>query len=193
MSWAVWITGLPGSGKTTIASQVVSSLARRGQRVAVLEASAFAAEVIPGHVPSSHELDIVHRALIRTAAELTRAGIPVVIDATAHRRAWREAARTAIARFAEVQLVCPHDVCGAREQAVRWGRMTSPTHGSLAPAKPDIVLDYEYSLRADLTVHTDVQHVWTAVEAIVALVDRFGRAPLGERSAETPPEPPGRS
>jgi len=38
-----------------------------------------------------------------------------------------------------------------------------------------------------------VQHVWTAVEAIVALVDRFGLAPLGEGSAETPPEPPGRS
>lgn len=191
MSWAIWITGLPGSGKTTIASQVASALGRRGQRVAVLEASAFAAEVIPGRAPSSHEFDIVHRALIRTAAELTRAGIPVVIDATAHRRAWREAARTAIARFAEVQLVCPHDVCGAREQAVRWGRMMTAAHGSLAPVEPDIVLDYEYSLRADLTVHTDVQHVWTAVDAILALVERFGRAPMTEASGEKPPEQAG--
>ena len=38
---------------------------------------------------------------------LTRAGRPVIIDATAHRRAWRELARACTDNLAEVQLVCP--------------------------------------------------------------------------------------
>ena len=187
MSWAIWITGRPGSGKSTIARQLATVLERRGQRVAVLEASDFAADLIPGRAPSGHELDIVHRALVRTAAELTRAGVPVVIDATAHRRAWRELARGTIARFAEVQLVCPDEVCGAREQAVRWSRMLNTAQGTLAPAEPDIVLDYEYALRAELTVDTEAQHVWTAVEGILQLVERLGRAPNPDASAEEPP------
>jgi energy-coupling factor transporter ATP-binding protein EcfA2 len=140
VSWAIWITGRPGSGKSTIARQLASALERRGQRPAVLEASDFAAELIPGRAPSAHELDIVHRALIRTAAELTRAGVPVVIDATAHRRAWREHALEAIARFAEVQLVCP-DESRREEQSTRWNQMLSVERGG-CPAEPDIVLDY---------------------------------------------------
>jgi len=189
VSWAIWITGRPGSGKTTIAGQVATALERRGQRVAMLEAARFAAELVPGRSPSSHELDIVHRALIRTAAELTGAGVPVVIDATAHRRAWREQARATIARFAEVQLVCPDEVCSEREQAVRWGRVLSAKQGALGPSEPDIVVDYEYSLRADLTVNTDLQHVWTAVEAILRLVDRFGQIPVTGTSVEKPTDP----
>ena len=51
MSWAIWITGRPGSGKSTLAQQVAAALDRRGKRVAILEASAFAAEMVPGRSP----------------------------------------------------------------------------------------------------------------------------------------------
>ncbi len=173
MSWAIWITGRPGSGKSTLARQVAAALERRGERVAILEASAFAAEMVPERPPSAHEWDIVHRALIRVAGELTRAGVPVIIDATAHRRVWRELARAAIPRFAEIQLVCPDEICGAREQGVRWSQMVSPGHESLAPAEPEIVLDYEYSLRAELTVDTETQHVWSAAEGVLLLIERL--------------------
>ena len=175
MSWAIWITGRPGSGKSTLAHQVAAALGRREERVAILEASAFAAEMVPGRAPSAHEWDLVHRALIRTACELTRAGVPVIIDATAHRRDWREQARAAIPRFAEIQLVCPDEICGAREQAARWSEVLSAGQRRLAPDEPDFVLDYEYSLRPDLTVDTETQHVWRAVEGVLSLVERLRR------------------
>jgi hypothetical protein len=38
---------------------------------------------------------------------------------------------------------------------------------------PDIAVDYEESFRPDLVVHTDVQHPWTAAEAIVLLAQRL--------------------
>jgi adenylylsulfate kinase len=191
VSWAIWITGRPGSGKSTLAHQVASALERRGERLAILEASAFAAEMVPGRSPSAHEWDIVYRALIRTATELTRAGVPVIIDATAHRRGWRELARAAISRFAEIQLVCPDEICGAREQAVRWSQMLSVGHERLAPAEPDIVLDYEYSLRAELTVNTESQHIWSALEGILLLIERLHArtAPDTPRSEGAPGAP----
>jgi adenylylsulfate kinase len=173
VSWAIWITGRPGSGKSTLARQVAAALERRGQRVVILDAAAFATEMVPDHAPSAHELDLVHRAIVRSAAELTRAGVPVIIDATAHRRAWRELARGALPHFAEVQLVCPDEVCGAREQTARWSQVLSPGANRLAPAEPDLVIDYEYSLRAELTVDTESQHPWAAVEGILLLVERL--------------------
>jgi adenylylsulfate kinase len=37
MSWAIWITGLPGSGKTTLARSAAAALEARGIPVKVLE------------------------------------------------------------------------------------------------------------------------------------------------------------
>jgi len=186
MSWALWITGRPGSGKTTIARQVAAALEKRGEQVVVLEAAECVTALIPDHAASSHELDIVHRALIYTAATLTLAGLPVIIDATAHRRAWRDLARATLHTFAEVQLVCGDATCGAREQAVRWRRMTSVVQGRSC-LEPDVIVDYEYSLGAELTVDTEAQHVWTAVEDVLLLVERLRRARSDTSAAEGTP------
>lgn len=183
MSWAIWITGRPGSGKSTIAQRVAAALQARGVGVIVLEAVAFCAALVPGRVPTAHELDIVHRALGYTACLLTRAGVPVIIDATAHRREWREHARTAIGHFAEVQLVCPPEICGARERAARWGGGTRPATASPAPPEPELVVDYEHSLTAELTVDTEAQHVWAAVEHVIHLAEALHRHARRERPA----------
>jgi adenylylsulfate kinase len=175
VSWVVWITGLPGSGKTTITQQVVAALRGRGERVAVLEARAFAAALVPDRAPSPHELDLIYRGLVHTASVLTHAGVPVIVDATAHRRAWRDLARETIADFAEVQLTCPEAICGAREQAVRWRDVPRMGQGTAVPSEPAVVLHYEYSLRAELTINTEVQHVRISVADVLLLVEGLRR------------------
>lgn len=183
MSWAIWITGRPGSGKSTIARRVAAALEARGVTLSVLEASAFCAALIPGRVPTAHELDIVHRALTYTACLLTQAGIPVIIDATAHRREWRDHARSAIGHFAEVQLVCPPEICDARERAVRWTPGPPAASPSPAVTAPELVLDYEQSFTAELTVDTEAQHVWTAVEHVIHLAEVLHRHARRQRPA----------
>jgi adenylylsulfate kinase len=42
-------------------------------------------------------------------------GVPVIFDATANRRRYRDAARAAIGRFVEVAVECPLEVCVARD------------------------------------------------------------------------------
>ena len=50
------------------------------------------------------------------AVTLVETDTPVLIDATAHRRVWRDLVRAVVPRFAEVQLVCPLEVCQERER-----------------------------------------------------------------------------
>ena len=188
--WAIWITGLPGSGKTTIALGVAKALASRGIAVAVVESAALR-HAMPGAAGGGERHDeLVYRALIRAASVLTDAGVATVVDATAPRRAWRETARHAIRHFAEVQLVCPREVCLERERAVRWHLVPSP-EGHVRPADaPHLVLDYENALFPDLVLQTHVEGVWTAVDAVLRLALRLHGEADDMGGLEGPPKPP---
>ena len=125
---------------------------------------------------SEYAREIVHRALAYTAKLLAETGVAVIVDATAPRRAWRELARGLIARFAEVQLVCPRAACHERERAVRWhlaGHSTAPHAAPAVATMPDIVLDYEPSRCPELTLYTDSRDPRWAVEEVLRLADRL--------------------
>ncbi len=174
--WAIWITGRPGSGKTTLAWRVAEALEARGIATVVLDPMGVRLALLHGSHGTAFEEDVLYRTLIHAAELLTGAGVPVLIDATAHRRIWREMAREHIPHFAEVQLVCPREICDQRERAVRWN-LTLCAHGTHRKAAvaegPDVVVEYEESQRPELTLHTDVQHPWPAAEAILLLVGRL--------------------
>jgi adenylylsulfate kinase len=102
----VWLTGLPGSGKTTIASLVAQALSERGVAVRILDLADVLA-FVANRVRSSLAEDIAHRALVYAAKRLSAAGVVVIVDATAPSRAWRDLARETVGRFAEVQLESP--------------------------------------------------------------------------------------
>lgn len=172
-AWTVWITGLPGSGKTTIARAVAAALADAGTTVALLELTDLRAFVVGDRLPSRQEEGLLHQVLVLAARRLTEAGVPVLVDATAQRRLWREQARRALRRFAEVQLLCPPAVCASRERAARWGLGSAVAEPAARRATPEIVLEYEVALRPEVVIHTDVEDVWTATETVLVLVRRL--------------------
>src|SRR5262245_21236851 len=100
MSWAIWISGPPGSGKSVLAREAAVELQAVGQPVVVLGLDEVRKVVTPLATYSALESDVVYRALVYMAAALTESGTPVIIDATAHRSEWRERARRRIPRFA---------------------------------------------------------------------------------------------
>jgi adenylylsulfate kinase len=163
----VWLTGLPGSGKTTLALRLSERLAGDGVPVTVLEWAALRALALVAPWASREE-EIAHRALVYTAKRLADAGLVVVVDATAPRRAWRALARGLVGAFAEVQLVCPPEICLDRERAVRWG----PHVGTVAAA-PDLAIEYEYSHNPDLLLDTQTRSEWTAAEDLVGFARRL--------------------
>ena len=160
-------------------SRVVEALATRAVPVRVLDLDEVRGQLVPGRRVSEAEREILHRALAYATKLLTEAGTAVIIDAAAPRRSWRQAARELVPYFAEVYLVCPVEVCVDRERAARWGlggkapALPPPTGGDAAP---DIILDYEESLRPELIVHTDVDDPSTAAQKILFLVQRLHRS-----------------
>jgi|RhiMetdeSRZDD1v2_1073273.scaffolds.fasta_scaffold10026_13 adenylylsulfate kinase len=174
MSWAIWITGLPGSGKTTIAVTVADALRERGVNARILDIGDVRAFVTAAPVSPLVE-DVAHRALVYAAKCLSESGTPVIVDATAPAREWRELARRNIARFAEVELRCAASTCGSRERAVRW----QLAEGCQRPASstradgPEIVLAYEHARAPELIIHTDVEDVSAAAQQVVRLALRL--------------------
>ena len=168
----IWITGPPGSGKTTLAGRLLEGLAAEGGAVTVLEWVALRALVLGGRTASDAAEEVGHRALAYTAKLLADEGLTVVVDATAPRRAWRALAREITGAFAEVQLVCPPEISLARERAVRWGARTCPRRSGSAP---DVVVEYEYSLSPDLLLDTATRSEWATGEDLLRLARRLLR------------------
>lgn len=170
-SLALWITGLPGSGKSTIADEVKNL----HPDFIMLRMDALRKIVTPQPTYSDSERDLVYRCLVYTASVFTEHGHTVIIDATGNLRKWRDLARQIIPRYAEIYLKCPVELCVERETH------RPETHG--APREiylkgeagwpvPGISVPYEEPLHPELLIATDRTSVAEAVEMIEGLLRR---------------------
>ena len=113
--WAIWLTGLPGSGKTVRAKQLLNKLDEMEIKYEYLRMDEIRKILTPKQEYTEKERDHAYRALILITKYLTDNGINVIMDATGHRKVWRELARELIPKFAEVYIKCPLTVCMKRE------------------------------------------------------------------------------
>ncbi|MCE8423782.1 MAG: adenylyl-sulfate kinase, partial [Candidatus Methanoperedens sp.] len=113
MAFAVWFTGLPGSGKTVIASSTAAIMKKNDINVKMLQLDEIRRVLTPNPKYTDEERDIVYTSLGYMAKLLTESGVNVFIDATANRRKYRDAARSIIPEFAEIYIRCSLDVCMA--------------------------------------------------------------------------------
>ena len=148
--FAIWFTGLPAAGKTTLAQTVQRQLAACGLSTILLDSDELRAILTPEPTYSDGERDWFYSALAGLAALLTRNGVNVLIAATAHRRAYRDAARAQIERFAEVYVACPAEVCQQRDPKGIYARAEK----GQAARVPGLGRTFEPPLRAELTIDT---------------------------------------
>ena len=113
--WAVWFTGLPGSGKSKLSQIVFEMLTRDGIVCEWIELDSIRKRYVENPKYTSEERDFVYEKLVDFATERVQNGTNVVIDATAHKLLYREMARNKIKRFIEVMVTCPLLVCIDRE------------------------------------------------------------------------------
>jgi adenylylsulfate kinase len=89
MSFAIWITGLPASGKSTITAALRPRLEAAGLRVEVLESDALRRILTPVPSYSDDERDLFYRAMAFAGSRLVAHGITVIFDATGGKQAYR--------------------------------------------------------------------------------------------------------
>lgn len=115
MAFAVWFTGLPGSGKTVIASRTAAILRNEGIDVKILQLDEIRKVLTPNPKYTDDEREIVYASLSYMAKLVVECDMNVFIDATANKRKYRDAARRLIPQFGEVYIRCPLEVCMERE------------------------------------------------------------------------------
>ena len=108
----VWITGLPASGKTTLAERTRAGLAVPS---AILDGDAFR-EILGEERYSAAERDAFYRRLARLAALLAGQDLVVLVPATANLRRYRDEARALAPRFLEVWVKTPLDEAMRRDR-----------------------------------------------------------------------------
>lgn len=166
MSFAVWLTGLSGSGKSAVAKALLPSLHARGVAVAVLESDVLRTQLTPYPRYDEGERDFFYRSIADFGAYLVN-HVAVIFDATANRRAYRERARASIGRFAEVYVSTPLEVCAARDTKGLYRKGATRT-------LPGMQAPYEAPLTPELVISGDRGTPEDGAAEIVALLERRG-------------------
>lgn len=149
--FAVWITGLPASGKSSVTRELVRKLEERGLGAVVLESDEMRNILTPEPTYTPDERDRFYRMIARIGEVITKNGENVIFDATANRRAYRDRARSLIPKFIEAFVGCPIEVCRKRDPKRIYARAAAGEAVSVPgiqaayepPVHPEVTLDCE--------------------------------------------------
>ena len=166
----VFLTGLSGAGKSTIADALIAALEAEGRPVTVLDG-----DVVRTHLSSELSFSREHRDLnIRrigfVAGEVVKHGGTVVVAAIAPYEAARQQARALVeqhGRFLLVHVSTPLEVVEQRDVKGLYARARA---GEI-PQFTGISDPYEAPARAELTLDTSVTPLEESVRRIREAMD----------------------
>ena len=168
----VWLTGLSGSGKSTIAVDLEKALLSRGTRAYILDGDNIRHGLNKnlGFSPEDRTENI--RRIGEVAKLFTEAGVVALTAFISPYRADRDQVRKIMADgdFVEVHVDCPVEVCEQRDvkglyKKARAGEIKEFT-GISAP--------YEAPEKPELTINTAGQSVEESAKQILAYLEKQG-------------------
>jgi adenylylsulfate kinase len=180
--WCVWITGLPGSGKSLIARVLLEKLESRQIHAQIVSSDMLRRVITPVPKYTEEERDMVYIAILLVAKLLTQNGVNVIIDATANRRRYRDRARKAVSRFIEAYIQCPLEVCVKREGERKAGAFYAPrdiyakAFTGKSKTVPGIGVSYEEPLHPEVIANSDKLDPSQCAQKILEVIIRLEEA-----------------
>lgn len=169
-AFAIWLTGLPASGKTTLANLLARELSQRNLRVQVLDSDRLREVLTPNPAYTSEERDWFYFVLAFIGKLLVQNGVNTIIAATAHRRVYRLRAREHLPELIEIFVRCPVKICMARDQKGIYKKALSG-EASHVPGVQEL---YEEAEMPALIVDTEQNSPLEGTQKIVGRLVDFG-------------------
>jgi adenylylsulfate kinase len=164
--FAIWITGLPASGKSLITAALVKQLKAGGVKAVVLESDVLRKSFSTQPRYDEQDREYFYGSLALIGKVLSENGLNVIVDATANRRSYRERARALIPGLLEIYVDTPLEVCMARDPKGIYAGDTRHV--------PGLGAAYEPPLNPDLVIHGDRESPDDAARRIVGLLHPGG-------------------
>ena len=182
--FTIWLTGLPCSGKSTIARKLARRLLARGRRVEVLDGDLIRRSLSHGLGFTREDRD---RNILRVAFVanlLARNDVVVIVAVVSPYRAARDEARRVLRRFFEVHVDCPLDECERRDVKGMYARARAGTlHGFTGIDDP-----YEVPLAPELSLSTSVQSSDESAERVESALVESGLLSVNDPQLGDSPE-----
>jgi adenylyl-sulfate kinase len=168
--FVVWLTGLSGAGKTTIANELAGRLRDAGQLTEVLDGDEIRQTLSRGLGFSRSDRETHIRRIVYVATLLARNRVAVVVAAISPYRGIRAEARAAFRRFVEVHVTCPVPVLARRDTKGLYARAFRGDLGSFTGVSDP----YEEPLDPDVVVRTDREAIDESVGKVLGALRERG-------------------
>jgi adenylylsulfate kinase len=165
--FVLWLTGLSGAGKSTVAAKLAPVLAEQGHRVELLDGDEVRTNLCQGLGFSRADRDTNIARIGYVAGMLAKHGVAVLVAAISPYRAARDQVRALVDTFVEVHVAAPLSTCAERDVKGLYAKALS---GQL-PNFTGISDPYEPPLAPEIVLHTEVQTVDESVHQILTWLE----------------------
>jgi adenylylsulfate kinase len=162
----IWLTGLPGSGKTTIAKALYPKLKESGFKVELLDGDIVRKELSPELGFTKQDRETHARRVIYLSKLLSRNGVISIVCLISPYREFRRYARSEITmnnNFYEVYVNCSLETCIRRDPKGLYKKALSGEIKDLTGLQDP----YEEPENPELIVNTELQTVEECVNVIL--------------------------
>lgn len=184
--FTLWFTGLPCSGKSTLAGIVAQELERRGRGVEILDGDIVRTHLTKGLGFTKEGRDDNIRRIGFVCSLLSRHGVAAIAAAISPYRAVRDEVRATIENFLEVYVAAPLETCIGRDVKGMYKRaLTGELKNFTGIDDP-----YEPPANPELTIDTQAEPPAASAARILALLEQRGLVPRPRLRPRQPGFPP---
>lgn len=159
MTFTIWMTGLSGSGKTTIANELATRYHWNKQPLMRIDGDDVRTLINRDLKYSLEEREEHLRRIIGICVLANQSYVPTVVSTISPTEKIREMARSSLENCILVYVKCPLDVCKQRDPKQLYRKKTSSMVG--------IDIPYEEPKDADIIIDSEKESPNDAVEKIL--------------------------